>query len=146
MSSSAARARDDDQLVVGALLPAVHGRFTSSRSYLSPDLSSSYRVAFIILSCDPTAGTSPPETGVPKLIPKLVANSARVSGACSRASTACHISFHDRPNPHKCFRGGLVPSDLGVRSQPHELAGSAFMERYNVTGYRIPRIPRPSET
>jgi hypothetical protein len=63
MSSSAARARDDDQLVVGALLPAVHGRFTSSRSYLSPDLSSSYRVAFIILSCDPTAGTSPPRNG-----------------------------------------------------------------------------------
>lgn len=51
MSSSAARARDDDQLVFGALLPAVHGRFTSSRSYLSPDLSSSYRVAFIIFWC-----------------------------------------------------------------------------------------------
>ena len=51
MSSSAARALDDDQLVFGALLPAVHGRFTSSRSYLSPDLSSSYRVAFIIFWC-----------------------------------------------------------------------------------------------
>ena len=35
MSSSAARARDEDQLVVEALLPAVHGRFTSPRSYLS---------------------------------------------------------------------------------------------------------------
>ena len=56
MSSSAARALDDDQLVFGALLPAVHGRFTSSRSYLSPDLSSSYRVAFIIFWCAAPAG------------------------------------------------------------------------------------------
>ena len=58
MSSSAARARDEDQLVVGGLLPAVHGRFTSPRSYLSPDLSSSYSVASSIRSSE-TAQTSP---------------------------------------------------------------------------------------
>lgn len=58
MSSSAARARDEDQLVVGGLLPAVHGRFTSPRSYLSPDLSSSYSVASSITSSE-TAQTSP---------------------------------------------------------------------------------------
>ena len=57
MSSSAARARDEDQLVVGGLLPAVHGRFTSPRSYLSPDLSSSYSVASSITSSE-TAQTS----------------------------------------------------------------------------------------
>ena len=57
MSSSAARARDEDQLVVGGLLPAVHGRFTSPRSYLSPDLSSSYKVASSIMSSE-TAQTS----------------------------------------------------------------------------------------
>ena len=47
-TSCPARVRDEDQLAVGALLPAVHGRFTSSRSYRSPDRSSSYRVALII--------------------------------------------------------------------------------------------------
>ena len=57
MSSSAARARDEDQLVVGGLLPAVHGRFTSPRSYLSPDFSSSYSVPSSITSSE-TAQTS----------------------------------------------------------------------------------------
>ena len=61
MSSSAARARDEDQLVVGGLLPAVHGRFTSPRSYLSPDLSSSYKVASSITSSETAKLPSPTE-------------------------------------------------------------------------------------
>ena len=84
MSSSAARARDEDQLVVGGLLPAVHGRFTSPRSYLSPDLSSSYKLASSITSAE-TAQTSRANRAPAA---SRVAQTCRHQGARSNAESA----------------------------------------------------------
>ena len=39
--------------------------------------------------------------------------------------------------------GGPVPSDLGCSLTTTRARGPVFMERYDVTGYRIPRIPKP---
>ena len=46
----------------------------------------------------------------------------------------------------KLFRGGLVPSDLGVRNNHTSEHALCLWNVRNVTGYRIPRIPRPAET
>ena len=108
MSSSAARARDEDQLVFGALLPAVHGRFTSSRSYLSPDLSSSYRVAFIIFWCAaPRRIVAHRETGDGQLSPRQRSALESVCGP----STGTQVSIANAARKFTC--GGTFGERAG---------------------------------
>ena len=98
-TSCPARVRDEDQLAVGALLPAVHGRFTSSRSYRSPDRSSSYRVALIIwraaLPLRRRVSTACGRGSCPPLASKR-RRSTRASTAPSREPSGTMPSSHQR--------------------------------------------------
>ena len=119
-TSCPARVRDEDQLAVGALLPAVHGRFTSSRSYRSPDRSSSYRVALIIWRA-------------------ALPLRRRVSTACGRgSSTASSLRNGDgqtrastAPDPCRPEPSGTMPSShqraamtTWPRTQSHRQRGA----------------------